>query len=381
MTINPQNNSQDQAQEPEISSLPDTISDPALNTEPGHDWSDEGGATPNGPAVPHAPENPENEEPSSDDSENEADSLPGEPKEIESPSGSARLGDPRYLYPKISPPKERQPEPGLDTKLVPKAFSGAESYKGTGKLEGRRALITGGDSGIGAAVAIAFAREGAHVAIGYLPSEQEDADSLLQQLNSAQVNVVQLPGDLRDKRYLSSLVDRAAQELGGLDILVNNAGKQISVDDIKDLSDEQVEATFQVNVMAMFTLCRNAVEIMPPGASIINTTSIQAYDPSPHLLDYAATKAAINNFTKGLAAQVGPRGIRVNAVAPGPVWTPLQPTKGQPIEKLPEFGHNTYLGRAGQPAEVAYAYVFLAQPESSFILGETINVNGGRVTP
>lgn len=410
MTTTPSNNSQNEAT-PQV--LPDSVSDPALNTEVGHDWSDEGGATPDGPAVPSSDDDQGEQADPEDPSQTK--SLPGEPQEpdeTEEPtdtnapkshaaeegpvrnydhrdvptltptdSGGARLGDPRTLYPKISPPQESQPEPGLDRNLMPRAFNGAESYVGSGKLEGRRALITGGDSGIGAAVAIAFAREGAKVAIGFLPSEQADADSIERALESAEVDVIQLPGDLRNREYRNALVGLAAQELGGLDLLVNNAGKQISIESIEDLSDEQIEATFDVNVLAMYTLCRDAVKIMPPGSSIINTTSIQAYDPSPHLLDYAATKAAINNFTKGLAAQVGTKGIRVNAVAPGPIWTPLQPSHGQPIEALPEFGHNTYLGRAGQPAEVAYAYVFLAQPESSYILGETINVNGGRITP
>lgn len=297
------------------------------------------------------------------------------------PDNIGRLADPRTLYPKISPPKETQPEPGLDQNLMPQAFNGAETYKGTGKLEGRKALITGADSGIGAAVAIAYAREGADVALAYLPSEEPDGNDIEQILKQADVEVVHLQGDLRDSEYRSSLVAKAAEALGGLDILVNNAGRQISVEDINDLTDEQVLATFETNIIAMYTLCREALKVMPVGSSIINTTSIQAYEPSPHLLDYAATKAAINNFTKGLAAQVGPRGIRVNAVAPGPIWTPLQPSKGQPLDALPEFGHNTWLGRAGQPAELAYAYVFLAQAESSYILGETLNVNGGRATP
>lgn len=358
----------------------DTISDPALNDATGHDWSAEGGATPDGPATPSA------------DQEDLANSLKDEgpvrnydhhrePDLNAAHNNDGRLGDPRTIYPKISPPPEMQPEPGLDINLMPRAYNGSESYQGTGKLEGRKALITGGDSGIGAAVAIAFAREGANVALAYLPVEEQDGQTIERVLQDSNVKVVHLPGELRDHDYRSGLVAKAATELGGLDILVNNAGKQVSVSDISDLSDEQVLETFETNILAMYTLCREAAKIMPAGSSIINTTSVQAYDPSPNLLDYAATKAAINNFTKGLGAQLGPQGIRVNAVAPGPIWTPLQPTHGQPAEKLPEFGHNTWLGRAGQPAEVAYAYVFLAQPESSYILGETINVNGGRATP
>lgn len=297
------------------------------------------------------------------------------------PHSTQRLIDPRTQYPKISPPEETHPIPGLDVDLVPKADHGAKTYRGTGKLAGRKALITGADSGIGAAVAIAYAREGADVALAYLPEEGPDGDVVEKILQDANVEVVHLKGNLTDHAYRDSLVGNAANALGGLDILVNNAGHQVAIEDIADLTDEQVAETFEVNILAMFTLCREAMDVMPPGSSIINTTSIQAYSPSEHLLDYASTKAAINNFTKGLAAQAGPKGIRVNAVAPGPIWTPLQPSYGQPPEALPKFGHNTWLGRAGQPAEVAHAYVFLAQPESSYILGETINVNGGRATP
>lgn len=387
-------NSQNDSNESTPSVRPDVTSDPAHSDKVGNDWSAEGGATPEGPVTPSY--DPDEDAAGPVEEMDEPDELP-EPNKDEGPvraydhrsepdfnaahNASGRLGDPRTLYPKISPPKEKQPEPGLDRNLMPKAYNGSESYQGSGKLEGRKALITGGDSGIGAAVAIAFAREGANVALAYLPIETPDGETVERIIKGAGVEVIHLPGDLQDKNYRSGLVAKAASELGGLDLLVNNAGKQISVEDIKDLSDEQVLETFETNILAMYTLCREAVKIMPPGSSIINTTSVQAYEPSPHLLDYAATKAAINNFTKGLGAQVGPKGIRVNAVAPGPIWTPLQPSSGQPIDALPEFGHNTWLGRAGQPAEVAYAYVFLAQPESSYILGETINVNGGRATP
>lgn len=291
------------------------------------------------------------------------------------------LVDPRTAYDKISPPKQYQSEPGLDAELRPLADHGEQSYRGSNRLQGRKALITGADSGIGAAVAIAFAREGAKVALAYLPVEAKDANNLDKILAAANVEIVHLPGDLQDIAYRDSLVSQAAEELGGLDILVNNAGRQISVKSIEDLTDDQVLNTFETNILAMFTLSREAAKIMQPGSTIINTTSIQAYDPSPHLLDYASTKAAINNFTKGLGAQLGPKGIRVNAVAPGPIWTPLQPSDGQPIEDLPEFGHDTWLGRAGQPAELASAYVFLASSESSYVLGETLHVNGGRATP
>lgn len=292
--------------------------------------------------------------------------------------------DPRTRYPKISPPVQRQPEPGLDSELSPVADHGETTYRGTGRLAGRRALITGADSGIGAAVAIAFLREGAHVCMAYLPAEVADAERVaaaaLEGADSAG-SVFHLPGDLLDKDYRGGLVASAVKQMGGLDILVNNAGKQISIANIEELSDEQVEQTFAVNVLAMFALSRDAVTVMEPGASIINTTSIQAYSPSGHLLDYAATKAAINNFSKGLAEQLGPKGIRVNAVAPGPIWTPLQPSDGQPMEALPKFGHNTWLGRAGQPAELAGAYVFLAEDSASYVTGSTIHVNGGETSP
>ncbi|WP_418909177.1 SDR family oxidoreductase [Glutamicibacter endophyticus] len=291
------------------------------------------------------------------------------------------LDNPVTRYPKIEPPKQDQPEPGLDAKLEPRADHGEDSYQGTGRLKGRKALITGGDSGIGAAVAIAFAREGADVAIAYLPAEEEDARKILRAIEAEGRQAVALPGDLLEVEYRNALADEAARQLGGLDILVNNAGKQIAIERLEDLSDQQVIETFQVNILAMFAITRAALKHLPQGASIINTTSVQAYEPSPTLLDYASTKAAINAFTKGLAVQLAPRGIRVNAVAPGPIWTPLQVSDGQPKEKLPKFGHNVPLGRAGQPVELAPAYVFLASAESSYVIGETLNVNGGKATP
>ena len=287
------------------------------------------------------------------------------------------LQNPVSRYPKISPPAEKLGGTGLDAEMTPKADLGEKSYRGTGRLEGRRALITGGDSGIGAATAIAFAREGADVVISYLPQEEDDAQNIVRIITEGGRKAVGVPGDLRDKAFTKELVDRTVKELGGLDILVNNGGKQVATAELEKIDDEQLEATFDINILAMFRLVRAALPHLEPGSTIINTTSIQAYDPSPHLLDYASTKAAINNFTKGLAQALAPKGIRVNAVAPGPIWTPLQPSGGQMPDALPQFGHDTALGRAGQPTELAPAYVFLASPESSYVVGETLNVNGG----
>lgn len=284
-------------------------------------------------------------------------------------------------YPAIEPPEQHQPEPGLDAEMTPMADLGEHSYRGTGRLEGRKALVTGGDSGIGAAVVIAFAREGADVAFTYLPAEEEDAQKVARIVTESGRRCVPIAGDLVDPAFGPEAVERAVAELGGLDILVNNAGKQIAVESLTDLTDQQVEETFQVNILAMFRTTRAALAHLPAGSTIINTTSVVAYQPAPVLLDYAATKAAINNFSKGLAEQLAPQGIRVNTVAPGPIWTPLQPSDGQPTEALPEFGQSTALGRAGQPTELAPAYVFLASPESSYVVGATIHVNGGMPTP
>lgn len=289
--------------------------------------------------------------------------------------------NPVTRYPSITPPKQDQPEPGLDRDLEPQTDRGQDSYRGTGRLRGRKALITGGDSGLGAAVAIAFAREGADVALNYLPEEQPDADEIKGVIEATGQTVHLFPGDLTDPQFCRDLVSDAAAALGGLDAVVNNAGRQISVESISDLSDEQWDATYQVNIAAIFHVTKAAVDLLPEGSTIVNSTSVQAYSPSAHLVDYASTKAAINNFTKGLAQQLAPRGIRVNAVAPGPFWTPLQVSDGQPKDALPEFGKDTALGRAGQPTEVAPAYVFLTSPESSYVVGETLNVNGGQPTP
>src|SRR6478752_1950962 len=246
----------------------------------------------------------------------------------------------------------------------PRADLGEDTYRGTGRRTGRKALITGADSGIGAATAIAFAREGADVAMSYLPEEEKDAQRVAGILQDAGVTVVTIPGDLRDASYCRELVERAVEGLGGLDILVNNGGKQVFQESLTDISDEQFDDTFKTNVYGMFWVTKAALPHLKPGSTIINTTSIQAYQPSEILVDYASTKATINAFTKALAQQLAPKGIRVNAVAPGPIWTPLQVTDGQPPEKIAEFGEQTPIGRAGQPAELAPAYVFLASEES-----------------
>ena len=289
--------------------------------------------------------------------------------------------NPAEKYSDIDTKAEAQAAPGLDAKLDDKADLGESSYRGIGRLTGRKALITGGDSGIGAAVAIAYAREGADVAISYLPAEEEDAQRIIGLIEAEGRVAHAIPGDISDRDFAASVIDTAVAALGGLDILVNNAAKQTYVEDILELSDDAFDATFKTNIYAMFWLTKAAVPHLVPGSTIINTTSQQAYSPSPGLVDYASTKFAINGFTKAVAQQLAPKGIRVNAVAPGPVWTPLQAAGGQPVEALPEFGKDTPLGRVGQPAELAPAFVFLASAESSFVVGETLNVNGGSPTP
>ena len=297
------------------------------------------------------------------------------------PENQYTFDNPVDRYPSISPDEEQVPEPGLESDLSPRADLGEDSYVGTGRLTGRKAIVTGGDSGIGAAAAIAFAREGADVALVYLPEEEEDAQRIAGLIRDAGRTAVTIPGDLKERAFSDEIVKRALDELGGIDILVNNAGKQIATESLTDIPDDQFDHTMKTNVYAMFWLTRAALPHLPAGATIINTTSIQAYQPGEQLVDYATTKAAINAFTKALAQQLAPKGIRVNAVAPGPIWTPLQVSKGQPAEAIPEFGQQTPLGRAGQPAELAPAYVFLASPESSYVIGETLSVTGGMPTP
>ena len=276
------------------------------------------------------------------------------------------------------PPQQQQP-PGLTSAMDPVPDHGEETYVGHGKLEGLKALITGGDSGIGRAVAIAFAREGADVAISYLPEEQSDAEDTLGWVRRAGRTAVLVPGDLVERDTCQQVVADAVEGLGGLDILVNNAGYHWDRGEsgLQGLEPEQVERVLRTNLHAVIWLSQAAEPHLGRGSSIIMTTSIQAYDPSPSLLDYAATKAALNNLTVNLAASLGPKGIRVNAVAPGPIWTPLQPaTRGK--DKIETFGADTPLGRAGQPGEVAPAYVFLASPsDASYVSGTVIGVTGG----
>ena len=289
--------------------------------------------------------------------------------------------DPTRQYTDQEFSKQSQSEPGLAKEMTPKPDHGEKTYKGKDRLKGRKALVTGGDSGIGRATAIAFAREGADVVINYLPSEQADADEVIELIKQTGRKVVAVPGDLSREEFCKELIDTTVKELGGIDILANIAGKQIATEDISQISTDQFDKTFKVNVYAMFWLCKYALPYMKEGSSIINTASIQSYQPSPTLLDYASTKATIIAFTKALAKQVSQKGIRVNAIAPGPIWTPLQPSQGRMQDDMPKFGKKTPLGRAGQPAEVAPAYVFLASQESSYVTAETIGVTGGQHLP
>jgi len=291
------------------------------------------------------------------------------------------MQDPASQYPTPEFDEQQQTGPGLAKAMSPKPDHGESSYVGSGRLQGRKAVITGADSGIGRAVAIAFAREGADVVLSYLPAEQPDADEVLTLVDEAGRKAVAAPGDLTDPGYCRQLIATVVEQLGGIDILVNVAGKQQFVEDIADLTPEQFDETMKTNVYAMFWLCRAALAHMPPGGTIINTASMEAYKPSPILLDYATTKGAINTFSKSLAQQLAPKGIRVNVVAPGPIWTPLQAAGGQPPEKLTEFGSTSPMGRPGQPAELAPAYVFLASGESSYVNGDTLVVSGGMPSP
>lgn len=293
----------------------------------------------------------------------------------EQPFRSGALKDPRLAT--LNFPKQHQDWPGLACRMDPMPDHGEESYRGTGRLQGRRALITGGDSGIGAAVAIAFAREGADIAISHLEAEQEDADRVIELAKNEGRTALSLPGDIRDEKTCKEVVEMAANGLGGLDILVNNAGRQQYCEKLEDLSTVDFDATIKTNMYAPFWITRAALPHLGEGASVIFTASVQARSPSEHLLDYAQTKAANLAFVQGLAKQLAPRGIRVNAVCPGPYWTALQISGGQPQEAIPEFGADQPLGRAGQPVEIAPLYVLLASDEASYITGEYLAAIGG----
>ena len=305
--------------------------------------------------------------------------APGRP----SPPAPAPVGlqDPVGKYPKPPFKAQKQPWPGLASRMQPRPDHGETSYRGSGRLGGRRALITGGDSGIGRAAAIAYAREGADVAINYLPAEEPDAREVVRLIREEGRKVVTLPGDLRSESFCKRLVADAARRLGGLDILVNNAAKQQSQKSIEDITTAQLDWTFTTNVFAPFWLARAAVPHLKRGACIINTISVTAYDPPEELLDYSMTKGAMLIFTKGLAKQLARRGIRVNGVAPGPFWTPLQVSGGQTQDNLVKFGADTPFGRPGQPAEIASVYVELASPAASFTTGQIYGASGGRGNP
>jgi NAD(P)-dependent dehydrogenase (short-subunit alcohol dehydrogenase family) len=292
-------------------------------------------------------------------------------------STTATDKNPVTRYPSDDFPRQEQDQPGLTNLTEPTPDHGEKSYIGTGKLAGMRALITGGDSGIGRAVAIAFAREGADVAISYLPEEEEDAADTSRWIEQAGRTALRLPGNVRSEAECTSLVDEVVSGLGGVDILVLNAAYQQNRDGLENIPTEELERVFDTNLYAPLWIARAAIPHLKPGSSIITTSSIQAFNPSPHLIDYAMTKAAQVAFTKALAQQLGARGIRVNAVAPGPIWTPLIPATSWP-DKVPTFGQDTPLGRAGQPAELAPAYVFLASPESSYVSGAVLPVTGGK---
>ena len=296
-------------------------------------------------------------------------------------TGESNMQDPRSKYPKPPFKKQTQPWPGLARDMDPKPDHGESSYRGSGRLAGRKALITGGDSGMGRGAAIAYAREGADVAINYFPTEEPDAREVLDLIKAAGRTGVGIPGDLRDETFCRRLVSEAVQRLGGLDIVVCNAGRQQSRRSILELTTEDFDATMKTNIYAPFWIIKAALPHLRAGACIIATTSEQAYDPSSELYDYAQTKAATMNYVKSLAKQLGPRGIRVNGVAPGPIWTPLQISGGASEQKYQTFGSTTFLGRPGQPAELASIYVQLAAADASFATGNIYGSGGGQGQP
>jgi NAD(P)-dependent dehydrogenase (short-subunit alcohol dehydrogenase family) len=288
------------------------------------------------------------------------------------------MQDPQEKYDTPPFPEQEQNLPGTDKELQPKADHGETSYKGSGKLAGRKALITGGDSGIGRAVAIAFAREGADVVISYL-NEEEDAKETASYVEEAGRKAVLAPGDIQDEAHCKQLIERAVAELGGLDILVNNAAYQMARESLQDISAGEWDLTFRTNIYAMFYLCKAAEPHLRPGSTVVNTTSVNAYKAPPMLIPYSATKAAIQNFTASLGQLWAEKGIRVNCVAPGPIWTPLIPSTF-PAEQVKSFGQDVPLKRAGQPAELAPVYVLLASDDSSYMTGSTVQVTGGYPT-
>ena len=292
------------------------------------------------------------------------------------PNDRLEMQDPRTQYPQPPFQPQHQSHPGLAREMSPQPDNGESSYTGSGKLKGRKALVTGADSGIGRAVAIAFAREGADVAIGYLPSEEADAKDVLKLIEKAGVKAVAVPGDITEESFCKAMVERAEKELGGLDILVNNASTMSSHSDLLEVTSADFDKTMKTNVYSLFWITQAAIPRLKPGSSIVNTASVQAYEPSRGIVVYAMTKSAIVTFTKGMAKQLIDKGIRINAVAPGPFWTPIQPA-GQPPEKLAELGKEVTLGRPGQPVEIAPVYVLLASQEGSYITGEIYGVTGG----
>lgn len=287
------------------------------------------------------------------------------------------LRDPRELHFTGDYPDQEQGTPAIQDEMSPKPDCGEKSYKGNNRLDGRNALVTGGDSGIGRAAAIAYAREGANVAIHFFPGEEEDAKEVKKIIEDEGKKALLLPYDLRDENAATEIVKKTVEAFGALDILVLNAAQQIAQTSLSDLSIKQVEDTFKVNVISMFETVKAAEEHLKPGSAIITTTSVQSFDPSEHLLDYAATNGAISNLTVNLSSIFAEKGVRVNGVAPGPIWTPLQLDQGQPDGAIPEFGKDSKLGRAGQPVELAPVYVLLASNEASYITGQIYGVTGG----
>ena len=294
---------------------------------------------------------------------------------------SAALKDPTEQHPKPPFKKQKQPWPGLARDMDPPPDHGEKSYKGSGRLKGRKALITGGDSGMGRAAAIAYAREGSDVVINYFPTEEPDARDVMALIEEAGQKGAAIPGDLRDETFCKELVAQAIETLGGLDIIVCNAARQQSHDSILDITTEDFDATMKTNIYAPFWIIKAALPHLKPGAVVVATASEQAYDPSPELYDYAQTKAATMNYVKSLAKQLASKGIRVNGVAPGPIWTPLQVSGGADMEKLEKFGAQTPFGRPGQPAELASIYVQLAAADASYATGQIYGSSGGAGQP